>query len=81
MKNSERRALEALWRDRLQNARIRYQAAKAAVQVARELQSDATSPDGSFAFNQALKAESHSLAELKRALEILNDLVNHDKIP
>ena len=81
MKNSERRALEALWREHLQNARIRYRAANAAVQAARELHSHAPSPDGSFAFNQALKAESQALAELKRVLESFNDLVNHDKIP
>ena len=74
-------AMEAIWRERLENARVRHEAAKAALQVARERQSQLTSPDDTFAVDHALRAEHHSLAEFKGLLTIFNGLVVHGKIP
>jgi len=42
--NAHRQALEAMWRARLVNTRTRYEAAKATVQAARELQSQIPGP-------------------------------------
>ena len=39
------------------------------------------SPDGFFAFQQALRAETAALNEYMRVLEILNALVAHGKTP
>jgi len=61
-------ALGTLWRERLENARNRYEAAKAAVQDARELESQIPSADGNFALAHAVKAERYAVAEFKRVL-------------
>ena len=81
MEDAELRALEAKWRERLGNARVRYEEAKAAVQAIRELQSQIPSVDISFALADAIGAEQHAFAEFKRVLTIFNDLVNYGKIP
>jgi len=79
--NAHRQALEAMWRERLVNTRTRYEAAKATVQAARELQSQIPSPDGNFALVHALGAENRALAEFNRVLIIFVDLVLHGKAP
>ena len=61
-------ALGTLWRARLENARNRYEAAKAAVLDARELESQIPSADGNFALAHAVKAERYAVAEFKRVL-------------
>ena len=66
--NAHRQALEAMWRERLVNTRTRYEAAKATVQAARELQSQIPSADGNFALAHAVKAERYAVAEFKRVL-------------
>jgi len=81
MEDADRRALGAIWRERLENARVRHEAAKAALQVARERHSQLTSPDDSFALDHALRAEHHALAEFKRVLAVFNDLVVNGRIP
>ena len=81
MEDADRRALGAIWRERLENARVRHEAAKAALQVARERHSQLTSPDDSFALDHALRAEHHAFAEFKRVLTNFYDLVVHGKIP
>ena len=81
MEDAELRALEAKWRERLENARIRYEEAKATVRAIRELQSEIRSLDMSFALEYALRAEDEFLTEFKRVLTIFNDLVNYGKIP
>jgi len=81
MEDADRQALGAIWRERPENARARHEAAKAALQAARECQSQLTSPDDSFAVDHALRAEQHASAEFKRVLTIFNDLVVHGKIP
>ena len=78
MEDADRQALGAIWRERLENARTRYEAAQAAVQGARESQ---LSPDDSFVLDNALRAEHHALTEFKRVTRILNDLVAHGTIP
>ena len=74
-------ALAMVWRERLENARNRYEAAKAAVQDAGELQSQIPFPDGNFALAHALQAERYALAEFKRVLIIFNDLLLRGKAP
>jgi len=81
MEDADRQASGAIWRERLGNARIRYEEAKAAVQAFRELQSQIPSLDISFTLDDALRAEQHAFAELKRVVTVFNDLVVHGKIP
>ena len=81
MEDADRRALGAIWRERLENARVRHEAAKAALQVARERHSQLTSPDDSFALDHAVRAECRALAEFKRVLTVFNDLVVNGRIP
>jgi len=81
MEDADRQALEAKWRERLENARHRYEAAKATVQRFRELQAKSHSVDVSLALEYALRVEDAALAEFKRVLTIFNDLVNYGKIP
>jgi len=79
MEDVDRRALEAIWRERLVNARTRYEAAKTAVQGAREAQ--LSSPDDSLALDHTLRAEHHTFAEFKRVLTIFYDLLVYGKAP
>ena len=81
MEDADRRALGAIWRERLENARTRYEAATATVQGVREFHPQVPSPDGSFTLDHALRAEHHALAEFKRVLAVFNDLVVNGKIP
>src|SRR5262249_42368814 len=81
MENNDRQALGAVWRERLVNARTRYEAAKATLQGASELHSQMPSPDGHFALDHALQAEHRALAEFKRVLTVFSDLVIHGTIP
>ena len=61
MEDADRQALGVIWRERLENARTRYEAAKAAVQDAREFQSQIPSLDVSFALDHAVRAEYPAL--------------------
>ena len=70
MEDADRQALGAIWRERLENARARHEGAKAALQAARERQSQISSLDGNFALDHALRAEQHAFAEFKRVLTI-----------
>jgi len=81
MTDRDRQALESFWKQRVEDAYIRYQEATAALRIAREIQSQAPRPDGSFAFGQALRAENRALAEYKRVLTIFNELVIYGQIP
>ena len=76
-----RQALEDYWRDRLENAAAKYQAAKKAVAAAQEFQSQVPSPDGGFAFRQALRTETEALIEYKRAVTMFNNLILYDMVP
>src|SRR5215831_7134033 len=75
MENTDQRALVEMWRIRLEDARARHKTAHAAVDDARELQSQIPSPDGSFALQHALLAQHRALTELRRVLTVFNDLV------
>src|SRR5215831_18923899 len=74
MKDADRQALGVIWKVRLENARNRYEAAKATVQGVRDFQS-LPFPDDSFALDHALLAECRALAEFKRVVTIFCDLV------
>jgi len=68
-------------RRRLAAARNEYEAAKLAALAASELQSQAPSPDGAFAFHRALRAERRALNQYRRMLGAFSDLVLHNKVP
>jgi hypothetical protein len=53
--------LEDIWRQRVQNALQRYKAAQEACQKSLHERGDMPSPDGFFAFQQALRAETAAL--------------------
>jgi hypothetical protein len=76
------RQLEAIWRERLRAARLRYDgAAKAFRDTWGEHLETRLTADPSFAILQARKVESAALAEYMRVLEIFTDLVLHGKMP
>ena len=76
-------ALEALWRSRLCDARLRLDFAR---NYFKEIQRDFTdggisAPLERYALDKALRAERAALREYGRILTILNDLTIHGKIP
>lgn len=76
-------AVEELWRKRLNTAKLRLEFARNYVaELQRDLQTGALpSPDGGFAYQQALRAENNALAEFRRVLKIFTDLTVDGKIP
>jgi hypothetical protein len=78
--------LEAAWRERLDHTLTRYRE-KAA--IARLLMSERRAlaknegfdPDGALALHQALRRESEALAEFRRVLRILIELILHGTVP
>ena len=79
----DREGVEALWRKRLNTAKLRLEFARNYVaELQQELQTGSLpSPDGSFAYQQALRAENNALAEFRRVLQIFTDLTVDGKIP
>ena len=57
-----------------------FKAAKAHIEAAKELQSQAPPPNGAHAFRLALRAERRALVQYKRTLRIFTDLVVDGKI-
>ena len=78
---TQRQTLEDRWRRQVHFAYSRYEAAKGAVDEARELRADAPSPDGVFALKHARRIETAALTEYKRVLQIFTDLLIDGKIP
>jgi len=79
----DRKLLEELWRDRLNEARLRVELAR---NFLREIQQDFKNgtmpqPDGDFAFQRAGRAENSALAEYSRVLRVFHDLTVKGKIP
>ena len=81
-----RRELEAAWQRRVSHPQAGYRE-KAA--IARLLMTDRlalplserSDPDGAFALDQALRRESEALAEFRRVLRILIELILHGTVP
>ena len=74
--------LEDTWRERVRNARIRYeQAAKTFRATWGEHFEERVTSDPTFAIQQARQVESEALAEYVRVLKIFTDLVIHGKLP
>jgi hypothetical protein len=75
--------LEDIWRQRLQDAELRYTRSREQLRnVLRNFPAGKIPPpDGSYAYQQALRAENIALAEYTRVLRIFTDLVVGSKIP
>ena len=78
-----REALEQLWRDRVNDVKLRLDFARS---YAKEVREDVhrgavPSPDGSFAYQRALRMETLALAEYVRVMRIFSALVLEGKIP
>ena len=81
-----RRELEAAWRERLDHTLTRY---REKVAIARLLmterlglpKNEGFDPDGAFALHKALRSESEALAEFRRVLRILIELILHGTVP
>ena len=78
-----RQTLEDAWKNRFHLTATRYRLAANATRVLlAEQQSELTpSPDGSFAYRQALQIERQLLQEYRRVLGIFTDLVMGRRIP
>lgn len=79
----DRKALEELWRSRLNEARLRVELARNFLrEVLRDFRDGtAPQPDGDFAYRRALHAENSALAECDRILRVYHDLTVDGKIP
>ena len=79
----ERHSLEGLWRQRVENAKLRVDFAQNRVkEVHREFPAPDIPPaDGDFAFQKAIDAENAALREFDRVLRIFTDLVVRGIIP
>ena len=80
---SERQPLESKWRVRLFRALDDLERARARLKEAETLRSSQPvgHPDGEFAHQEAIKAETAALSEYTRVLRITSDLIVHGKIP
>jgi hypothetical protein len=78
-----RQALHDLWHERLKDAKLRLDFAR---NYAKEVRRDfppgaALSPDGAFAQQKAIRAETFALAHYRRVLGIYTDLTVKGRIP
>lgn len=75
--------LNDLWRERLQIALSEYEAAKkkTAQLWSEHLHGLTPSPDGAFAFQQALQQEVLALNEYRRVLDVYYQLAVHGQQP
>lgn len=81
--SSERQALEALWKARLRDVRLRMDFCR---QYASEAQRDAwargiPSEGGSYRYRLALRQERMALAEYRHVLRVYTDLVLRGTVP
>lgn len=76
-------ALQALWRSRLDDARLRLDCARNYFKETKQdfASGDISAPVEYYAIQQALRAEMAALKEYSRILAIFNDLTLHGKIP
>ena len=76
----ERRVLEHLWLERVNDAKFQLHFARNSLdQVVNDL--PMTTPDGHFAYQKALKAECLALREYGRVLRVFHDLTVNGIIP
>ena len=75
--------LTELWRQRLQASLRVYESAKekTAQLWDEHVRGYTPSPDGAFAFQQALQAEVMALNEYRRVLDVYYQLAVHGKLP
>jgi hypothetical protein len=79
---NDREHLEAVWWERVQTCRQRYEAAKlASVGAMNECHCETSTAEKELALNQAHRAESAALEEYMRVLRIFHDLVVDRKRP
>ena len=81
--NPDRKTLEDLWRQRLNDAKLRVDFARNFVlEVERDFpSSEIPSSDGLFAHEKAIRAENDALAEYLRVRRIYDDLILNRTIP
>ena len=82
-RDSRRKDLEASWRKRVQQARRQYKVAAAESLCARTEFRDGkiAKADGYLTVQQAYRIERAALAEYRRVLKVLTDLILTGKIP
>lgn len=78
----DRRALERLWRDRLNEARLRLEAATSDLnQTHRDFYASGGLSSGHFALERAIRVERMALVEYRRILCIFIGLVSSGRVP
>ena len=78
-----RQQLEATWRERVAQAKLRLAQARQHLREAERNLKDRSipRPDGSYAYQSALRAENLALARYAKVLKTCNDLVLYGRIP
>ena len=77
----ERHALENLWRDRMQNARLQLDSAHTRLSALQRATSGTPSLDGNFTYQQAIRAMNLALEEYCRVLQLFTELVVEGTTP
>ena len=77
----DRGELERSWRARLEDSRMRYQAATTCYRELLKKQRDDQAPGPDSPLAHARQAESAALVEYASILRLFTDLVVHDKLP
>jgi len=75
---NETERIEAIWRNRVEAARLRVTIARDRLT---DLRDQLQLPDYLFLYRNELQEEFHALSEYRRVLEIYTDLVATGKIP
>ena len=74
--------LQALWRERVHQAELKYTEASAhAAKVQQEYAREPHTPDGAYALQQALQVENETRQEYMRVLHLLTRLLAAGEIP
>ena len=77
----ERRQLEDLWREKVEEARRRYIAALELCRKLLEGMPDGTPPDPNGATARARQVQAETLAEYTRVLRVFTELTVHGQTP
>jgi hypothetical protein len=79
--NDGRRAMEKLWKDRSEDAKLKFdQACRELREVERAI-SSGTTEESAYVYRNAVRAETAALVEYARVLRAYTDLVAYGMIP
>jgi len=79
--NDGRRALENLWKNRSEDAKLKFDLACRELREVERAISSGTAEESAYVYRNAVRAETAALVEYARVLRAYTDLVAHGRIP